>query len=53
VLFAGHTAGMDNESKFDTFKMCGESLVALYQGTWPAERVVNLRGTNGWKWSRG
>jgi D-3-phosphoglycerate dehydrogenase / 2-oxoglutarate reductase len=53
VLFAGHTAGIDNESKYDTFKMCADNLVALYTGGWPAECVVNLRGTNGWKWSRG
>ena len=31
VLFAGHTAGMDNESKYDTFKMCAESLVKLHK----------------------
>jgi D-3-phosphoglycerate dehydrogenase / 2-oxoglutarate reductase len=53
VLFAGHTAGIDNESKFDTFKMCADNLVSLYTGGWPADCVVNLRGTNGWKWSRG
>ncbi len=52
VLFAGHTAGMDNESKHDTFKMCAESLVKLYNGDWPAECVVNLRGATGWKWAR-
>jgi phosphoglycerate dehydrogenase-like enzyme len=52
VLFAGHTAGMDNESKFDTFKMCAESTVALYTGGWPAECIVNLRGVTGWRWSR-
>jgi D-3-phosphoglycerate dehydrogenase / 2-oxoglutarate reductase len=53
VLFAGHTAGIDNESKHDTFKMCADNLVALYKGGWPAECVVNLRGSSGWTWSRG
>jgi D-3-phosphoglycerate dehydrogenase len=53
VLFAGHTAGMDNESKFDTFKMCAESLVTLHNGGWPAECVVNLPGVTGWKWKKG
>jgi D-3-phosphoglycerate dehydrogenase len=52
VLFAGHTAGMDNESKFDTFQMCAESLVELHSGGWPAERVVNLRSVTGWKWQK-
>ena len=52
VLFAGHTAGMDNESKYDTFKMCAESLVKLHNGGWPAECVVNLRGVTGWKWQK-
>jgi phosphoglycerate dehydrogenase-like enzyme len=53
VLFAGHTAGIDNESKHDTFKMCADNLVALSKGGWPTECVVNLRGSSGWKWSRG
>jgi D-3-phosphoglycerate dehydrogenase / 2-oxoglutarate reductase len=53
VLFAGHTAGIDNESKFDTFKMCADNLVSLHTGGWPAECVVNLHSASGWKWSRG
>ncbi len=52
VLFAGHTAGMDNESKYDTFKMCAESTVKLYNGAWPTECIVNLRGVTGWRWKR-
>ncbi len=53
VLLAGHVAGMDNESKRDTFKMCAETLVTLYRGGWPAECIVNLRGVSGWRWNRG
>jgi hypothetical protein len=45
--------GSDNESKFDTFKMCAESLVTLHNGGWPAECVVNLPGVTGWKWKKG
>jgi D-3-phosphoglycerate dehydrogenase len=52
VLLAGHTAGMDNESRYDTFKMCAETIVALYRGGWPAECVVNLRGVSNWRWTR-
>jgi D-3-phosphoglycerate dehydrogenase / 2-oxoglutarate reductase len=53
VLLAGHVAGMDNESKYDTFKMCAETIVALYRGGWPAECIVNLRGVSNWRWARG
>jgi D-3-phosphoglycerate dehydrogenase len=53
VLLAGHTAGMDNESRYDTFKMCAETIVALYRGGWPAECVVNLGGVSGWRWACG
>jgi D-3-phosphoglycerate dehydrogenase len=52
ILFAGHTAGMDNESKHDTFKMCVENLVHLHSGRWPAEAIVNLGEATGWKWTR-
>ncbi len=53
VLLAGHVAGMDNESKYDTFKMAAETIVELYRGGWPAERIVNLRGVRNWRWARG
>jgi phosphoglycerate dehydrogenase-like enzyme len=53
VLLAGHVAGMDNESRHDTFKMCAETIVTLYRGGWPAECLVNLRGVSGWHWTRG
>ena len=52
VLLAGHVAGMDNESKYDTFKMAAETIVELYRGGWPAERIVNLRGVANWRWAR-
>lgn len=53
VLLAGHTAGIDNESKIDTFKMCAETLVALHGGGWPAECVVNVKNVARWHWPRG
>jgi D-3-phosphoglycerate dehydrogenase / 2-oxoglutarate reductase len=53
VLLAGHVAGMDNESKYDTFQMAAETIVELYRGGWPAERIVNLRGATSWRWARG
>jgi D-3-phosphoglycerate dehydrogenase / 2-oxoglutarate reductase len=53
VLLAGHVAGMDNESKYDTFKMAAETIVELSRGGWPAERIVNLRGVANWRWACG
>jgi D-3-phosphoglycerate dehydrogenase / 2-oxoglutarate reductase len=52
VLLAGHVAGMDNESKYDTFKMAAETIVELYRGELPADRIVNLRGVSNWRWAR-
>lgn len=52
VLLAGHVAGLDDESRYDTFLMCTDTIVALHGGAWPAERIVNLRGTTGWRWTR-
>jgi phosphoglycerate dehydrogenase-like enzyme len=52
VLLAGHVAGLDCESQYDTFTMVAETIVDLYQGRWPADRIQNLRGANGWSWDR-
>lgn len=50
VLVAGHVAGLDNESAYDTSKMCAEIIVGLREGHWPHGCVQNLRGVSGWKW---
>lgn len=50
VILAGHLAGLDEESHRDTFAMCGNVIVDLHQGRWPAECIQNLRGVSGWKW---
>jgi phosphoglycerate dehydrogenase-like enzyme len=52
VLLSGHVAGLDDESRRDTFKMCAESILALARGGWPAECLVNLAGVTGWRWAR-
>lgn len=52
VLLAGHVAGLDCESQWDTFTMVAEIIVSLHQGGWPAECIQNLRGVNGWNWHR-
>ncbi|MGZ0169942.1 MAG: phosphoglycerate dehydrogenase [Planctomycetales bacterium] len=51
VLLSGHTAGLDIESHNGMFGMCGEIIVALHKGEWPAaECVQNLPGVTDWKW---
>jgi D-3-phosphoglycerate dehydrogenase / 2-oxoglutarate reductase len=49
-LVSGHVAGLDDDSAYDTSKMCAEIIVGLHQGRWPEGCVQNLKGCNGWKW---
>jgi phosphoglycerate dehydrogenase-like enzyme len=51
VLVSGHVAGLDDDSAYDTSKMCAEIIVGLSQGRWPEGCVQNLKaGHAGWKW---
>lgn len=51
VLLAGHTAGLDQESHRDTFKMGAETIISLSKGIpIPAERIQNHRDVSGWTW---
>ncbi|HLJ10281.1 MAG TPA: phosphoglycerate dehydrogenase [Planctomycetaceae bacterium] len=51
VLLSGHVAGLDNESAYDTSKMCAELIVGFSQGRWPDGCVQNMKsGHAGWKW---
>ena len=52
VLMAGHVAGLDNESQFDTFTMVADTIIQLRDGEWPAERIRNLSGVTDWSWER-
>lgn len=52
ILFAGHLAGLDEESHQDTFSMAADTAIQLRDGNWPAERIQNLRGATGWTWER-
>ncbi len=52
VLLSGHIAGLDIESQHDTFAMVADTIVRLSRGEWPAERIQNLKGVNGWSWRR-
>ncbi len=52
VMLSAHIAGLDNESQFDTLTMSANTIIQLFQGGWPAERIQNLKGQTGWKWAR-
>ncbi|NOX56655.1 MAG: phosphoglycerate dehydrogenase, partial [Planctomycetes bacterium] len=52
VLLSGHVAGLDEESHADTYAMLANTIVELYNGGWPEDRIVNLKGVTGWKWNR-
>lgn len=50
VLLSPHQAGLDEQSFHDASVMVAETLVALYQGRWPAECVVNRKDMKSWRW---
>ena len=52
VLVSGHVAGLDDESAYDTSKMCADIIIGLQKGHWPHGCVQNLKdhGDSGWKW---
>lgn len=50
VLLSGHVAGLDDESHNATCLMAAETILLLYQGAWPSDRIQNLRGIADWSW---
>lgn len=52
VLLAGHVAGLDIESQRDTLTMTADTIRALRDGEWPAERIQNLKQCKQWSWNR-
>ncbi len=52
ILFAGHLAGLDEESHDDTFQMAAETVIDLQKGEWPAFCIQNLKGVKNWTWAR-
>jgi phosphoglycerate dehydrogenase-like enzyme len=50
VILSGHIAGLDNESHEDTYAMAADTFIQLYNGSWPAERIQNMKGVTDWKW---
>lgn len=52
VILAGHLAGLDEESHYDTFAMSADTIIQLHNGTWPGDRIQNLRGVKNWTWAK-
>jgi len=51
VLVSGHVAGLDDDSAYDTSKMCANIIVGLSRGVWPEGCCQNLKaGHANWKW---
>ena len=50
VILSGHIAGLDNESHEDTYAMAADNFIQLFNGSWPAERIQNLKNVTDWKW---
>jgi phosphoglycerate dehydrogenase-like enzyme len=52
VVFSPHVAGIDEQAFEDMVKMAAETIVDLYQGRWPTERLVNAAQLpQSWKWN--
>jgi D-3-phosphoglycerate dehydrogenase / 2-oxoglutarate reductase len=51
VTMAPHVAGLDTESVAAMGLMAAQNIVDLYQGRFPAERVVNADDLPDWRWA--
>jgi phosphoglycerate dehydrogenase-like enzyme len=52
VLLTPHVAGVDEQAFEDMATMAAQTIVDLYQGRWPAERLVNASQLpQPWKWA--
>ena len=52
VLLCGHLAGFDEQSQWDTLTMAAETIVALKEGNWPQDVMVNMQGVTDWTWEK-
>lgn len=52
VMLSDHIGGLDCESHEDTWAMVADTVIQLRDGSWPAERIQNLRGVANWSWTR-
>jgi phosphoglycerate dehydrogenase-like enzyme len=51
TVFAGHVAGLDDESHHDTLTMIANTVIDLYNGGWP-EHCIQNQGLDNWKWDK-
>lgn len=51
VVFTPHVGGIDEEGVRQMAVMACKSVVDLFQGRWPAERIVNAEALPDWRWS--
>lgn len=52
VVLSPHLAGIDEQAFVDSATMAAETIVELFQGRWPVERIVNTAQLpQPWKWS--
>lgn len=52
VLFTPHIAGIDEEGVRQMSVMACQTVVDLFKGRWPAERIVNAKDLTDWAWAR-
>ena len=50
VTFAPHVAGLDSDSVVAMGLMAAQNIVELYQGRFPAERIVNAADLGDYRW---
>ena len=50
VLMTPHTAGTDEQARWDMARLAAQSIVDLKEGRWPAEQVVNAEVKPAWQW---
>jgi phosphoglycerate dehydrogenase-like enzyme len=52
VVVTPHAAGVDLQSRDDMAASAVDAIIDLYQGRWPAEKVVNAEVREKFRWSR-
>jgi phosphoglycerate dehydrogenase-like enzyme len=52
VLFTPHVAGIDEEGVRQMSLMACRTIVDLYEGHWPTERIVNAAALGSWRWGQ-
>jgi phosphoglycerate dehydrogenase-like enzyme len=50
VVMTPHQAGTDVQSRDDMAASAAEAIVSLYQGEWPAEKIVNPEARAAFRW---